>query len=160
MKCVLNGKKVELQSKKTILEAARENGISIPSLCDFQRLSPFSGCRLCLVEIEGRRGFVPSCSTFVEEEMVIKTDSPQLKKLRRQILELILSEHPSSCLICSEKNHCDDKKATIRKVGETTVKSNFRLSTEISRSGKTIRFSTAITTCAFSAAVVYGCVMR
>ena len=120
MKCVLNGKKVELQSKKTILEAARENGISIPSLCDFHRLSPFSGCRLCLVEIEGRRGYVPSCSTFVEEEMVIKTDSPQLKKLRRQILELILSEHPSSCLICSEKKHCDDKKATIRKVGETT----------------------------------------
>jgi formate dehydrogenase alpha subunit len=120
MKCVLNGKKVELQGKKTILEAARENGISIPSLCDFHRLSPFSGCRLCLVEIEGRRGYVPSCSTFVEEEMVIKTDSPQLKKLRRQILELILSEHPSSCLICSEKIQCDDKKATIRKVGETT----------------------------------------
>jgi formate dehydrogenase alpha subunit len=120
MKCVLNGKKVELQSKMTILEAARENGISIPSLCDFHRLSPFSGCRLCLVEIEGRRGFVPSCSTFVEEEMIIKTDSPQLKRLRRQILELILSEHPSSCLICSEKKHCDDKKTTIRKVGETT----------------------------------------
>ena len=120
MKCVLNGKKVELQGKKTILEVARENGIYIPSLCDHQRLVPFSGCRLCLVEIEGRRGFVPSCSTFAEEEMKIRTDSPQLKKLRRQILELILSEHPSSCLICSEKKDCDDKKSTIKKVGETT----------------------------------------
>jgi formate dehydrogenase alpha subunit len=120
MKCVLNGKSIECQNKKTILETARENGIYIPSLCDHHRLSPFSGCRLCLVEIEGRRGFVPSCSTYVEEDMVIKTDTPQLKKLRRQILELILSEHPSSCLICSEKEECDDKKATIRKVGETT----------------------------------------
>lgn len=120
MKCVLNGKKVELQSKKTILETARENGVFIPSLCNLPRLSPFAGCRLCLVEIEGRRGYVPSCSTTVEDDMVINTDSPQLNRLRRQVLELILSEHPHSCLICSEKENCDDKKATIRKVGETT----------------------------------------
>jgi formate dehydrogenase alpha subunit len=120
MKLVLNGKEIHVQGKKTILEVARENGIAIPSLCDHSGLSPFSGCRLCLVEIVGRRGYPPSCSTHAEEGMEIKTDSPQLKKLRRQILELILSEHPSSCLICSEKNSCDEYKSTIRKVGETT----------------------------------------
>lgn len=120
MKLVLNGKEIEVEGRPTILQIARENGIKIPSLCDHERLTPFSGCRLCLVEIEGRRGFPPSCGTYAEEGMKIKTDTPQLKKLRQQILELILSEHPSACLICSEKKDCDDHKATIRKVGETT----------------------------------------
>ena len=120
MKLVLNGKEIEVEGRPTILQIARENGVKIPNLCDHERLSPFSGCRLCLVEIEGRRGFPPSCGTYAEEGMKIQTDTPQLKKLRQQILELILSEHPSSCLICSEKKDCDDHKSTIRKVGETT----------------------------------------
>ncbi len=120
MKLVLNGKEIEFEGRPTILHLAQKNGITIPSLCDFDRLTPFSGCRLCLVEIEGRRGFPPSCGTYAEEGMNIKTDTPQLKKLRQQILELILSEHPSSCLICSEKQDCDNYKSTIRKVGETT----------------------------------------
>ncbi len=120
MKLVLNGKEIEVEGRQTILQIARENGVKIPSLCDHERLTPFSGCRLCLVEIEDRRGFPPSCGTYAEEGMKIQTDTPQLKKLRQQILELILSEHPSSCLICSEKKDCDDYKSTIRKVGETT----------------------------------------
>jgi len=120
MKLVLNGNEIEFEGRPTILNLARNNGVAIPSLCDHERLTPFSGCRLCLVEIEGRRGFPPSCGTYAEEGMDIKTDTPQLKKLRQQILELILSEHPSSCLICSEKQDCDDHKSTIRKVGETT----------------------------------------
>ena len=99
MKLVLNGKEIEFEGRPTILHLARENGVTIPSLCDHDRLTPFSGCRLCLVEIEGRRGFPPSCGTYAEEGINIKTDTPQLKKLRQQILELILSEHPSSCLI-------------------------------------------------------------
>ncbi len=116
----IDGKKFGIESKKTILEAARENEIYIPSLCDHSRLSPFSGCRLCIVEIKGRRGYVPSCSTYVEEGMDVKTDSPRLRKMRKQILELILSEHPNACLICSEKENCDEYKSTIRKVGEVT----------------------------------------
>lgn len=120
MKLVLNGKEIEVEGRPTILQIARKNGVKIPSLCDHERLTPFSGCRLCLVEIEGRRGFPPSCGTYAEEGMKIKTNTPQLRKLRQQILELILSEHPSSCLICSEKKECDDHKSTIRKVGETT----------------------------------------
>lgn len=120
MKLVLNGKEIEVEGRPTILQIARENSMKIPSLCDHERLAPFSGCRLCLVEIEGRRGFPPSCGTYAEEGMKIETDTPQLKKLRQKILELILSEHPSSCLICSEKKDCDDHKSTIRKVGETT----------------------------------------
>jgi len=120
MKLIIDNQKIEVEEKKTILEVAREKGIFIPSLCDHPRLTPFGGCRLCLVEIKGRRGFSPSCSTIVEDGMEVLTQTTELKYLRRQILELILSEHPHACLICSEKEKCDEHKGTIRKVGEVT----------------------------------------
>jgi len=120
MKVVIDGKEFEAKGGKTILEVARENEIYIPSLCDHPRLSPFTGCRLCLVEVKGRKGYVPSCGTYIENGMEVKTDAPELQKLRREIAELILSEHPNACLICSEKKNCDEYKSTIRKVGETT----------------------------------------
>ncbi|MGB6338409.1 MAG: 2Fe-2S iron-sulfur cluster-binding protein, partial [Candidatus Aminicenantaceae bacterium] len=120
MKIIIDNKMIETEGQKTILNVARDNRIYIPSLCDHKELSPFTGCRICLVEIKGRRGYPPSCGTYVEEGMEIVTDSPELRKLRKDILELILSEHPNACLICSEKDSCDDYKSTIRKVGEVT----------------------------------------
>jgi predicted molibdopterin-dependent oxidoreductase YjgC len=120
MKITIDGKRIELEDKKTVLDAARENGITIPSLCDHPRLSPFGGCRLCIVQIKGWRGYPPSCCTYAEEGMEVMTKTPRLQQLRREILELILSEHPNACLICSEKKNCDEFKSTIRKVGEAT----------------------------------------
>jgi predicted molibdopterin-dependent oxidoreductase YjgC len=120
MKLTIDGKKVEAEGKKSILDVARENDITIPALCDHPLLGPFSGCRLCIVEIQGRRGFAPSCSTYVEDGMEVKTDTPRLRKTRKEILGLILSEHPDACLICTEKQSCDEYKSTIRKVGEVT----------------------------------------
>lgn len=120
MKLTIDGKKVDAEGKKSILEVARQNDIAIPALCDHPSLEPFSGCRLCIVEIQGRRGFAPSCSTYVEDGMEVKTDTPQLRKTRKEILGLILSEHPDACLICTEKQSCDEYKSTIRKVGEVT----------------------------------------
>jgi formate dehydrogenase alpha subunit len=120
MKIIIDGKAIELEEKKTVLEVARQNGIYIPSLCDHPGLTPFSGCRLCIVQIKGRKGYPPSCSTPVEDGMEVVTKSPSLQKLRKKILELILAEHPNACLICSEKEKCDEYKSTIRKVGETT----------------------------------------
>jgi len=120
MKVIIDGKVIEAARQQTILDIARENGIYIPSLCDHAELLPFTGCRLCLVEIKGRKGYAPSCATQVEEGIEVKTDTPRLRKLRQQILELILSEHPSACLICTEKDSCDEYKSTIRKVGEVT----------------------------------------
>ena len=119
-KITIDGQKIEVEGHKTVLEAAKENNIYIPSLCDYPGLKPFGGCRLCLVEVKGRKGYLPSCSLDVADEMEIVTDSPSLKKTRQEILELILSEHPNACLICSEKTQCDEYKSTIRKVGETT----------------------------------------
>lgn len=120
MKIIIDGQKIDVEGKKTILEVARENGLFIPSLCDHPRLAPFSGCRLCIIEIIGEKGYPPSCSTYVDDRMEIKTKTSRLQKLRREILELILSEHPNACLICSEKENCDEYKSTIRKVGEVT----------------------------------------
>ena len=120
MKVTIDGKKIEVKGKRTVLEVAREKGIFIPSLCDHPQLTPFGGCRLCIVEIKEKGGYPPSCSTYVENGMEIKTKTPRLQKLRREILELILSEHPNACLICSEKENCDEYKSTIRKVGEVT----------------------------------------
>lgn len=120
MKIIIDGKEIETEGKKTILEVARENQIYIPSLCDHPRLTPFTGCRLCIVEIKGKKDFPPACGTYVDEGIEIKTKTARIQKLRKQILELILSEHPNACLICSEKEDCDEYKSTIRKVGEIT----------------------------------------
>jgi formate dehydrogenase alpha subunit len=116
----IDGQAITVEGRPTLLEVARANGIFVPSLCDYPGLDPFAACRLCLVEVKGRKGFAPACSTTAEEGMEIVTSTPELQALRRAILELILAEHPHACLICSEKSSCDDFKSTIRKTGEVT----------------------------------------
>ena len=120
MNIIIDGKTIEAEENRTILELARENGIYIPSLCDHPGLAPFSGCRLCLVQIKGKKGYSPSCSIYAEDGMEVKTATQELRKLRKSILQLILTEHPNACLMCAEKKECDEHKATIRKVGEVT----------------------------------------
>jgi formate dehydrogenase alpha subunit len=120
IRVIINGLEVKANEGRTLLETARANGIYIPSLCDHPVLEPYAACRLCLVEIKGRRGYVPACSTAAEEGLDVRTATPELAALRRGILELILAEHPHACLICAEKASCDEYKATIRKAGEVT----------------------------------------
>jgi NADH dehydrogenase/NADH:ubiquinone oxidoreductase subunit G len=120
MKLLIDGRAIILEGPTTLLEAARANGIEIPSLCDHPGLAPYGACRLCLVEVKGRRGYVPACSTAAEDGMDVVTSTPDLQALRRGILELILAEHPHACLICAEKPSCEDFKSTIRKTGEVT----------------------------------------
>ena len=104
----------------TILQAAREHGIHIPSLCAHEKLSPLGGCRLCIVEIDGLRGFPTACTTPVADGMVVNTHTAQVQQTRREILQMILSEHTSSCLICDERVECKQFMPTIRKAGVTT----------------------------------------
>jgi formate dehydrogenase alpha subunit len=110
----------EAQKGLTILQAAEKKNIYIPSLCAHRDLTPFGGCRMCIVEVEGMRGFPTACTTPVEEGMVIRTNTAQVQKERMEILQLILSEHTSSCLICEEKDECKKYMPTIRKAGVTT----------------------------------------
>jgi NADH dehydrogenase/NADH:ubiquinone oxidoreductase subunit G len=120
MKIFLDGRAVDFEGHPTILDVARAGGVYIPSLCDYPGLEPFAACRLCLVEVKGRRGYVPACHTKAEDGLEVGTATPEIQALRRGILELILAEHPHACLICAEKHSCDDYKSTIRKVGEVT----------------------------------------
>jgi len=120
IKLKIDGREIAAEPGATVLEAAQAHGIYIPNLCAAKGLTSYGGCRLCLIEIKGRRGYVPACCTPVEENLEIITETPQLRELRRLTLELILSEHPHACLICSEKENCEDHKSTIRKVVEPT----------------------------------------
>jgi formate dehydrogenase alpha subunit len=120
MTLTIDGRTIAFEGRPTLLELARANGIAIPSLCDHPLLEPFAACRLCLVEVKGRRGYVPACHTEAEDGQEVRTSTPEIQALRRGILELILSEHPHACLICAEKPSCEEYKSTIRKVGEVT----------------------------------------
>jgi formate dehydrogenase alpha subunit len=104
----------------SVLRAAELNGVFIPSLCSHKDLSPFGGCRLCVVEIAGMRGYPLACSTIVQEGMKVLTDTATLREMRQEILQLILSEHPASCLICDERDACRANAHTVRKAGVST----------------------------------------
>jgi predicted molibdopterin-dependent oxidoreductase YjgC len=116
----INHQTVSFPEGVTVHRAAELNSIYIPSLCSHKDLSPFGGCRLCMVEIEGMRGYPLACSTAAQEGMKVLTDTVTLRELRQDILKLILSEHPSSCLICGERAECRDFQTTIRKTGVST----------------------------------------
>jgi predicted molibdopterin-dependent oxidoreductase YjgC len=120
MTLTIDGRTIAFEGRPTLLEVAGANGIFVPSLCEHPGLEPYAACRLCLVEVQGRKGFAPACSTAAEEGLVVRTSTPELAALRRGVLELILAEHPHACLICAEKASCDDLKSTIRKTGEVT----------------------------------------
>ena len=106
----INKKQYEVSEGKTILEACREIGIEIPTLCHDDRLEPHAACRLCIVDIEGRRNLMTACSTKVEQGMVIETHSEKVIKARRDILNLMISNHPLDCLTCSKSGDCSLQK--------------------------------------------------
>ncbi len=117
---VINGNQIPYENGKTILEIARENDIYIPTLCAHERLPSFGACRMCMVKVHGNNGFMNACTTKVKEGMVITTDNLEIKRLRRSIFELILSEHPSSCMMCAQAEHCDKFNSGIMKAGVIT----------------------------------------
>jgi len=116
----IDNRKVQVRAGLTILQAAREHDIYIPSLCTLEPLPSYGACRLCIVEVDGLRGYPTSCTTPVEDGMIIRTDTAELRTLRQEVLKLLLSEHPASCLFCTEHDGCKQYQGTIRKVGVTT----------------------------------------
>jgi predicted molibdopterin-dependent oxidoreductase YjgC len=118
MKVTIDHVSFDVAEKKTILGLARDKGIYIPSLCDHPRLPPFTGCRLCIVEVKGRKDLVPACSTFAEDGMDVATNRPDIQKMRRQILELILCERPDACLIGREKDSRREGESAVHKAGQ------------------------------------------
>ena len=112
IKINIDGIEIETKKGQTILEAAKSVGISIPSLCylnmsDIGYKNNCSSCRICVVEVEGRKNLAPACSTPVFEGMKVTTNSLRVMKERKTILELMLSDHPSDCLLCVKNGKCE-----------------------------------------------------
>jgi formate dehydrogenase alpha subunit len=103
----IDDREVTVPEGTTVLEAARSVGIEIPTLCYYEKLAPFGGCRICLVEIEKMRGLQTACTTVVRPEMVVRTTSPEVLKTRRAILEFLLTNHPLDCPVCDKGGECD-----------------------------------------------------
>lgn len=111
----INGKNVEVSEATTVLDAARSLNINIPTLChmdlqDIKFVNKLASCRVCLVEDLDKGKFIPSCATFVKEGMNIRTDSQEVIKARRTIVELLLSDHPNDCLKCAKNLNCQLQK--------------------------------------------------
>lgn len=103
----IDGRAVTVPAGTSVMRAAIEAGINVPKLCATDSLEPFGSCRLCLVEIEGRRGYPASCTTPVEAGMKVRTQSDRLQALRRNVMELYISDHPLDCLTCAANGDCE-----------------------------------------------------
>ncbi len=103
----VNKRVIQARKGETILAALRRNGIHVPTLCNMKEFSPTGACRMCVVEVEGKPGLIPSCSYPVEEWMKISTHTPRVLKARKTIVELLLSNHPDDCLYCERNGSCE-----------------------------------------------------
>ncbi|MCW3849445.1 formate dehydrogenase subunit alpha [Sphingomonas sp. LB-2] len=103
----IDGRAVTVPAGTSVMRAAAEIGTAIPKLCATDNMKAFGSCRLCLVEVEGRRGTPASCTTPAEAGMVVHTQTPQLQKLRKGVMELYISDHPLDCLTCAANGDCE-----------------------------------------------------
>lgn len=131
----INGQKVSVPKGTSILKAAEKISIRIPTLCyldlhDIKMVNRTASCRVCLVEVEGRRNLAPACATEVMEGMVIQTNSLRAIKARRTMVELLLSDHPTDCLVCEKNTKCQLQKLAaelgVRKIKYKGAMSNYK----------------------------------
>ncbi|HCO60073.1 MAG TPA: formate dehydrogenase subunit alpha [Porticoccaceae bacterium] len=103
----IDGVEIQASSGTSVMRAAAEAGIKIPKLCATDSLEAFGSCRMCMVEIEGRKGYPASCTTPVENGMVVRTQTDKVAGLRRNVMELYISDHPLDCLTCPTNGNCE-----------------------------------------------------
>ena len=103
----IDGVAIEVPAGTSVMRASIEAGINVPKLCATDSLEAFGSCRLCLVEIEGRRGYPASCTTPVEPGMKVRTQTQKLADIRRGVMELYISDHPLDCLTCPTNGNCE-----------------------------------------------------
>ena len=104
---VIDGIPAQVPAGTSVMRAAAEAGIPIPRLCATERLDAFGSCRMCIVDIEGRRGTPASCTTPCEDGMIVRTQTPHVAKIRRGVMELYISDHPLDCLTCPANGDCE-----------------------------------------------------
>lgn len=120
----IDGHKIQAAAGTSVMRAAMEAGITIPKLCASDSLEAFGSCRVCLVQVEGMRGFPASCTTPVTEGMVVTTENKRLNDLRRNVVELYISDHPLDCLTCPANGNCE-LQDTVGQVGLRSVRYGF-----------------------------------
>jgi len=103
----IDGATVNVPAGTSVMRAAIEAGVNVPKLCATDSLESFGSCRLCLVEIDGRRGYPASCTTPVETGMKVRTQTDKLQSLRRNVMEMYISDHPLDCLTCPSNGNCE-----------------------------------------------------
>jgi NADH dehydrogenase/NADH:ubiquinone oxidoreductase subunit G len=103
----IDGRTVSVPDDFTVLQAALEAGVEIPTLCYLKEINQIGACRICLVEIERARGLQPACVYPVNQGMVVHTNNELIRSTRRAVLELILSNHPMECLTCTRNKSCE-----------------------------------------------------
>jgi predicted molibdopterin-dependent oxidoreductase YjgC len=103
----INGQKVEARAGQTVLEAAEEAGIYIPTLCHHPALEPIGACRMCMIEISKFQPLYPACAYKVSEGLAVETHSERVENVRRFVLNLLLSDHPLDCMTCERAGHCE-----------------------------------------------------
>ncbi len=116
----IDGQQIQVKEGTTILEAAKIAKIDIPTLCFLKGINEVGDCRMCIVEVEGRRGFVTSCIQKAEEGMVVHTNTPSIIEARRVVLDLIISNHKVDCLTCTRSGNCELQKLA-KKLNVTNI---------------------------------------
>jgi NADH-quinone oxidoreductase subunit G/NADP-reducing hydrogenase subunit HndD len=106
-KLTIDNREVEVVAGTSILNAARKVGIKIPSLCFLEGVHVLGGCRVCVVEVEGARSLLASCALPVADGMKVRTNTPKVRKARRAVVELLLSDHDGECQTCVRANDCE-----------------------------------------------------
>ena len=107
IRLTINGQEIDAPEGCTVLEAAQSAGIFIPTLCHDANLSPYGACRLCIVHIEGLRGLPTACTTPARQGMVVTTETDDIQRIRRGIVELVIADHPTDCLTCFKSDTCE-----------------------------------------------------
>lgn len=124
----INGKQVQAEPGTSVLEAAKQNNILIPHFCYLEGVHQVGACRVCVVEIEGARTLQASCMIPVRDGMVVRTNTSRIKKVRKVLYELMLSDHPRNCLSCYRNQNCE-----FQKLGELIQITDFRFEGERSK---------------------------
>jgi len=125
----INNRKIAANEGETIMEAARRNNVNIPSLCWLEGVHRIGSCRICVVEVEGAKTLQASCIVPVQEGMVIRTNTEKVRKTRKLLYELIMSDHPRECLSCARNQNCE-----LQKLGGMISADNDRFAGERSKS--------------------------
>lgn len=106
MEIVINGQTINAEENETILQVAKRNGYNIPTLCHMDRLIPAGNCRICVVEVKGIEDPVTACNTRILDGMIIETDTPKIREIRREVLKFLLLKHPLDCPVCDKGGEC------------------------------------------------------